>query len=385
MEVAPGVHIAWLCLLSACTAWRALAGRSQALPLLRSPLARLALAGWLWASLSWWWALDRPAALLAMLDGYEGCLILLAVALLAPARRHGLLAALTVSTLAISLLGLHQFFCGFDLTRRYLQQAHPAYLLVYHVRMMLESKRIFAAFFSPDLLAGYLAAMTPLVMAWGAQGRRERFLAAGTLLAVIPALVLTRSLGGLLALAAAFGVGVRLARERVRLHRGWWAAGAVLLALCGVALAGRWAALVNLAYTHNPVARRFNYWSFAWTLIMRHPWIGHGAGGFAAAYATVEGAARWPTQMAHNTLLQWWVELGAAGVLINGALVVVWLRQAWRAARAGRPFAWGVCVAGIALLLHGLVDYDFAVNQVAFVWWVLVGWIAHAARHDAAA
>ena len=110
VEITPGSYHAWLLLLSGCTVWRVVADRPQALRLLRSPLALLAGAAALWSALSWRWSVDPSATMAAVISGYEGCVILAAVALLPAVHRAPLLDALVCSALAISLLGLHQFF-----------------------------------------------------------------------------------------------------------------------------------------------------------------------------------------------------------------------------------------------------------------------------------
>jgi O-antigen ligase len=189
------------------------------------------------------------------------------------------------------------------------------------------------------------------------------------------AIVLTFSTGGWLgAVAATVAVvwSVRGRREALML-------GGVALVLAalvsGAAIAG------ILPERLNPLRQtggfRLDLWVSTLQMIRDHPILGVGLDNFVYLYQQVylrEGAAAEPNlSHPHNWLLHMWVELGIAGVVAFGWLLVSF-------ARAAR-FANGWMIAGavgaiVDMLVHGAIDNSYFLVDLAFVFWLCLGLVA---------
>ena len=86
----------------------------------------------------------------------------------------------------------------------------------------------------------------------------------------------------------------------------------------------------------------------------------------------------------HNIVLNFWTEIGLAGLLIFVWLIarglwLNWQAVANRAAEDLRPFSIGVIMALISILVHGLVDVPYFKNDLAALFWIVlaIGSLAH--------
>lgn len=75
----------------------------------------------------------------------------------------------------------------------------------------------------------------------------------------------------------------------------------------------------------------------------------------------------------HNVFLTWWMNLGLLGLV--GFIWIIWLhfRNIRLAAVPVRPFAIALGFAMLALLLHGFVDAAYWKNDLAVLFWLLIG------------
>lgn len=130
-------------------------------------------------------------------------------------------------------------------------------------------------------------------------------------------------------------------------------------------------------------AGRTSLWSFLFGMIRRHPFLGYGYGSFWLGWngpsAEVWSAFPWMPGLAHNGLIDLWLDLGLLGVGLMTASVVTAYRRAIKLMRADQgwestlPFlliSWVllVDVVGSGLLIqNGLfwVLYVVSVNSVA--------------------
>jgi O-antigen ligase len=121
-------------------------------------------------------------------------------------------------------------------------------------------------------------------------------------------------------------------------------------------------------------------WSAALAMIRDHPAFGVGLDQFYYQYAPryIDPAA-WGeryTSHPHNLFLDFWARLGIMGLawiawtlLALGATVA----RGWRFARDDdRRLILAVAVAGVAGLVHGLVDNFYFLIDLAFIWWFLL-------------
>ncbi len=186
---------------------------------------------------------------------------------------------------------------------------------------------------------GVLAAIGAVVTLVLALERRSPVLLA-PLAVLLPALALTSSRASFATAVVGAVVGVALVRGKLPV-----AVGAVL------ASAGLLAAL--LLFTPAQAGDRAAYWSVARDVASTHPLGGAGAGTFAVEYARLPAA-----HDAHSLYLQAAAELGAVGLLLVLAIVLLPLGTALR--RLAAAPAAGLTVYA----LHAGVDWDWQMPAV---------------------
>jgi len=224
------------------------------------------------------------------------------------------------------------------------------------------NRNAFAAFLGLGLVA--LAARTLEARQAGRPRRIEATVALAVLL--VAGLAASQSRAGLAATAAGLGA-LLLAHPHIpRRHA---LAGLGALTLLALLLAAPRLATLDLA-----VERRLALYDGVLDAIALRPLLGHGPGGFEAAWRLVQPAdvARRVTQ-AHSAYLHAIVVLGlpAAGLLL--AAFGLLLAASLRGLRRGRPGAAAGVGAGVLVAAHGAVDFAPQTPGVALAAAALLG------------
>ncbi len=224
--------------------------------------------------------------------------------------------------------------------------------------------RAFGSAALPGHYAALVLTVVPLLWHWAETSRGfRRLLPAAALVAVAPALYLTRSL-------AVLGVALVLlaaALLRGRRRRFLWGAAVLALGLV-VAVALRRGDLGSL----EPVRLRLVNWRVAGWVIGRHPALGVGLGGVGQAGLRSPWAGGNITPYTHNTLLQLVGEFGLAGLPLVAA-GVLGLVTLLRRGACEQPYL----AAAVAVVpLHNLVDFSLYSPEVLLPWAVLLGTLA---------
>jgi putative inorganic carbon (hco3(-)) transporter len=194
----------------------------------------------------------------------------------------------------------------------------------------------------------------------------------------LPAMLLTFSRGGYVAMAAV-AVGLALSHRR----RLWLLAGAVVV---GILVAAIPPVFHRIALEFQNVngttffgrAGRIELWKATLQMLQQHPLFGAGLSGFADRIAPFWNPTH-PERFIdpHNILLNFWVETGVLGVIAFAWLMVIALRVSWRgwhgATGDWRPIELGALLAMLAILTHGLVDVPYFKNDLSLEFWVLIG------------
>ncbi|WP_447974345.1 O-antigen ligase family protein [Nitrospira sp. Kam-Ns4a] len=240
-------------------------------------------------------------------------------------------------------------------------------------------------FFNPNFLAGYLAAIACIVLAflsyrrwnrirrWGARGWMHAVAAAGALALLLLAIVGTGSRGGALALLAGTGIVCVLRFGRPGLFA------IVLVALLGAVAPNPVRDRIVTEHLTNPVGyARWQMWEAALRQMADHP-LGVGLGLYQYVYPRyafpVDGEVARYGRMAvtpHNEYLQMGVELGPASLLAFGwglALVVREAAAGWRTRlrRWQRGVLAGVTGGAASILVHAAVDSNLHEPAIAIV------------------
>jgi len=200
---------------------------------------------------------------------------------------------------------------------------------------------------------------------------RTRVLSLVFLAGAVPAALLSFSRGGYLALAAVAIVLALSHRWRILLLAAMAAAALVLVFATPI---GSRIALQFQDVAGNTILGprgRLFLWSRGFEVIREQPLIGAGLSGF------------YP----HNIVLNFWVATGLLGLLAFGWLLVATFRVSWRgwqeAVGEWRPLHFGVLMALVAIVAHGLVDVPYFKNDLSLEFWAIVG-IAWAGARAAA-
>ena len=235
----------------------------------------------------------------------------------------------------------------------------------------------------PNVMAGALLILLALLLglllfAWGAHRRWERIglhLASGFMLAV---LLLTKSRGAWIGLAAALAVLVWL--------RWRWGALVFGLGIAGVALWGfslGWGAVVEALSANEALSGldgRLEIWSRGLYMIRDFPFTGVGMGSYGpVADRLYPFFLQLPGSIphAHNLFLQVAVDLGITGLvawlfIFAGGLTCAWQVWRWGQQQADR-WVWGLgaglLASQVALAVHGLTDATtWGVRPAPLVW-----------------
>ena len=311
----------------------------------------------------------------------------LASAMVSRGRAMWLAAALVLAGVAQALLGLYQFTF----------QVGPEWFVLFDGYM-----RASGSFRQPNPYAGYLGVLLPIALSlaiWAlsdilsrrtrtvASVARAAFFAVG--FGVIAAgLLASWSRGGWMAAAASIVV-VLAVRSRKGMVVTLVGGGAVAIALLigmvspralpaglegrlqGVADITRPAQLLSQPVTDDNFAliERLAHWVAGYRMWESAPWLGVGAGNYAAAYESVR-MPTWtePLGHAHNLYLNILAETGLIGLAAFAAMWIGLAAWAWRRTNGDPAFAcsgWCRAMAAAALgamaylTLHSMVDVLF--------------------------
>jgi O-antigen ligase len=266
-------------------------------------------------------------------------------------KRRAVIRAILGSGLAVCVLAVYQYFFGFPHLAVFMKTNNVTSPVAI---TYVQSKRVFAPFVTPNILAGYCAMIIPLTLI----ERKYRWLA----LPLGFVLVLTRSIGGFLALSAAlylsFFMFTKFRPERLILLT-------LLLGLAGFILVLRLGSAAGNADPFFSQAMRLEYWRNTLAVIKSAPLLGIGPGNLDIAKSLYT----------HNSYLQLWAESGilaVAGFIWLAAAAVKKASASYLAfpRRPETPFL--VCGV-LVFLFHNLIDFSFFLPEASMAWWILLG------------
>ncbi|MFN8448348.1 MAG: O-antigen ligase family protein [Anaerolineae bacterium] len=245
--------------------------------------------------------------------------------------------------------------------------------------------RLASVYGSPNNVGLFLGRCLPFLLAFllvPVDSTRRIFAAVGLVIVVI-ALVLSQSAGALflgVPLAAAAVILLTLGRRGLVVLAGLAAAGVggLLLAM----RSARFSRMFDLS--EGTSFFRVRVWQSAVEMILDHPITGLGLDQFLYAYRgryIMPDAWQEPNlSHPHNILLDFWLRLGIMGVAVLVWIQIWFWRSAvrlYRATRGADRLSFAVTVGSMGsmvnLLAHGLVDNSVFVNDLAYVFALLLG------------
>ncbi|MFA6382478.1 MAG: O-antigen ligase family protein [Candidatus Buchananbacteria bacterium] len=274
--------------------------------------------------------------------------------------------SLGISTLAISLLAIYQKFTGFGI-------AEASWILP-------AQRRVTSLFTSPNAVGLYLGPITAIYLGWLiSELPKVRFanrtfgLTILKLLIIIPAILailFTVSQGTWLGLLAAivffvfFGWNKKITALIVL----------ILIISCLTVPPARHQILELLTFKDASSQNRLFLWQTGWQYLTdnsKNSVLGAGLLGFAQ----IQNAQRDPLTLEpllypHNIILNFWLEIGLTGLLAFGWLIIKFFKQGFANYQL---ITLGLMSAMVAILIHGLIDVPYFKNDLAVLFWVIIG------------
>jgi O-antigen ligase len=230
---------------------------------------------------------------------------------------------------------------------------------------VLERGRPSGPFILPAALGGFLGLCLPLAVSSALRsgtGRVARIAALAAVALQAYALALTRSIGALIALAAACVIFLPVLRPRARAAA---ATGVVLLAVLGsgaFALSRRTEIMARQGL--DPLTLRLGNWGAALRMIEDHPLFGTGPGSFATSYPRYMRPGMNETRYAHDSYLQAAAGWGLWIAVPIGALLVAFVRAA-RRPPGDRAERFGFLAAAGTFVVHNAGDFTLYLPGIA--------------------
>jgi O-antigen ligase len=231
----------------------------------------------------------------------------------------------------------------------------------------------------PNLYAGYLVLVIPLVMVVGLSIRSRWALVASAvaLIAFIVALIATLSRSGWIGVVVATIVlGVLLPKRR-------WALAAVASAIASALVLGGMLGPIGSRLgpsQDGPIAMlvsRWDVWTAAVAIARDHPAFGVGVANFINYYPGYSGHS-FGIDHAHNILLNMLAERGVIGLIAFGLVLGIMFRSLFAALGRAPSATERTLIAGLiavfaGYLAHSMLDVSYYDYKILLLFWVLAG------------
>ena len=119
---------------------------------------------------------------------------------------------------------------------------------------------------------------------------------------------------------------------------------------------------------------RLVMWKGAIRIIQDNPVTGTGLASFPVVYEDYKEASH--TEFFPNPdhfILSIWIEMGLAGLIIFGWIFIRFFKYCKQLLRQNKPIAVGLMSSMVALLAYGFLDTPYFKNDLALIFWVLIG------------
>jgi len=119
---------------------------------------------------------------------------------------------------------------------------------------------------------------------------------------------------------------------------------------------------------------RTEMWSETWLMLKDHFAFGAGLAGYQQTFDPYHQARHIEVYLyPHNIFLNFWSELGLAGLLLFGYLFYNFFRQSWRLLKNEKVWALTLMAIMVTIIIHGLVDAPYFKNDLAVMFWLWLG------------
>ncbi|WKZ28807.1 MAG: O-antigen ligase family protein [Patescibacteria group bacterium] len=283
--------------------------------------------------------------------------------------RDAVVGALACSALAVSGMAIAQHWTGWGV---------PPPFNGVPVPPATEAEFRSTSFYGfPNAVGLFLAPLAPFFL-------RKKPLHLAAFFASVAAIALAQSEGALIGLAAGVGVYL-LCFKKTRLPAVLAGAVAVVALLL---LPTRALVIEKLTLNDWSGRVRKEMWVEASQMLKDHAVLGAGLSGYPIVFDTYHKARHIEIfQYPHQLVLNFWSELGLAGVIAFFLLIGRYFQTAGRLLRDNPVWAAMLIASMTALLVHGLVDVPYFKNDLSMLFWLLLAFassaLAEARRVDA--
>jgi O-antigen ligase len=283
--------------------------------------------------------------------------------------RYIILRGLSVAATTIALYAVYQKFTGFGINEpRWVNPDH---------------RRVTSFFTSPNAVGLFLAPVMMITTGWLlATWRQWR--------GAIVKLLLVGLYGAAIFFTVSQGTWIGVAAGLATLlFFGWnkYITSGLMIAALAVAIL-----TPTIRQTIAPYAlfkdvagqNRIELWDLSLDTLTEGPTnftLGIGIFGFAKLHNDIRDPLHIePLLYPHNIVLNFWLEYGLPGLFAIGWLLIAFSKQCRKQLRPNnlqpktdRWFVAGLLAAVITMLVHGLVDVPYFKNDLAVLWWVVLG------------
>ena len=283
-----------------------------------------------------------------------------------------------VLAITFSLLGVYQYFMGFERQLELLQQGSlysDEDSVSQGIIHALRERRVLAGFGNPNLFAAFLCMSLPffLFLLVERESRGLTMVSIGGLILLLFVMILTRSRGGLLSLLfSVFLFYILIFKNKksgahLLSSKRFLPVIIILFFLIIIFLVIqnatktrdiRGSSLPERLFTVSTIRERRFYILTGWEIIKEFPILGAGPGGYALHYPLHRQFGARETQYAHNFIIQLWAELGLVGLILFFAFVIYCIKVGLRHPQTQRLKLLPL-IAFLIFLFNSLFEYTF--------------------------
>ncbi|GEM_PF-1548409 len=293
--------------------------------------------------------------------------------------------------LAAGIIGVYALYQYFFVLERLLSYARSTGVSE-NIIAVVQQKRVYAAFISPNLFASYVIVMLFLMTGFLINGypftRKTVYVLISAFLMAI-ALLLTKSFGGLMAFSLTFSLFFlyffcSIKGKKAVLKRLFLGLVVIFFIFVVLFIVLNWqrlaAIFISSKFHANSITQRFYYWITSLKIIKDFPLTGIGWRNFGIVYEFYRLPLANVSHYSHNVFLQVMAETGLLGLMSFLYMVTIAFRSGIRILNNGggnQGLKIGLFCAGCSFLIHNLVDISFYFSQAAFFWWMILGLIVN--------
>ncbi|MFH1441735.1 MAG: O-antigen ligase family protein [Candidatus Omnitrophota bacterium] len=292
---------------------------------------------------------------LRIFDYILGLLLFFSMFSISAENKIRVIQTIILSGLVVSFLAIYQYFFGFQHLSAYIAKKGIDNSFIIDC---VNQKRVFFPFMTPNILSGFLALSIVFIPVIKHKIKWLFFLT------MFIALILTRSLGGILSIILAIIILNFIQRKLFR--RYYYLIVIFILSLVSIFILRQFSLKEQFLPLFSFLSR-IEYWKETIDIIKLHPFTGIGLGNLNLSMS----------RYAHNLYLQLWAETG-----ILGLFSFLWLVGAVLKYNIKYIKDFGcnyinlnilLLVAVILFLIDNFISFSFFLPEVSFIWWIILG------------